>query len=224
MIAARLRHLHRTFGKAPMRLIANDQSGVALTEFAFVAPFFLSAGLLGTDTANYVITHMRVSQIAMHVADNASRVGEQDVLVERKVYEDDINDVFIGADRYSGGLDLLANGRVILSSLETNSDGGQWIRWQRCYGDKTYASTHGTAGDGATGTNFAGMGSAGARITATPGDAVMFVEIAYDYQSFSPISVIDGETIIYTGSFNVRDSRAPGLYQTNPVSPVANCS
>jgi len=207
------------------RLLASDESGLAMTEFAFTAPFFMAIGLLGTDTAAYVIAHMRVSQIAMHVADNASRVGEQNVLVSRKVYEDDINDLFIGAQRYSSGLDIATNGRIILSSLEMNDDDGQWIHWQRCYGAKNYTSTYGNAGDGETGTDFPGMGDSTAMITATQGNAVMFVEVAMDYQSISPFSVLDGEEIVYTGSYNVRDTRdLSGIYQTTPASPVAACS
>lgn len=205
--------------------LAEDDSGLALTEFAFVAPFFLTIGLAGTDTASYAIAHMRVSQVAMHVADNASRVGEHDVLIARKVTEANINDLFIGAERYAGGLGLVTEGRVILSSLEVNSDGGQWIHWQRCFGAKEYASSYGVQGEGATGTAFAGMGDPGAEITATPGNSVMFAEVALDYSALGPVSFADGEEIVYTAAFNVRDNRdLTQIYQTNPVSPVSNCT
>ncbi len=225
MITQRLKSFKQRLKTSPLARLASDDSGLALTEFAFVAPFFLTIGLVGTDTANYVITHMRVSQMAMHIADNASRVGENDVLVARKVYEDNVNDIFIGAQRYSGGLDLAANGRVILSSLEMNSDGGQWIHWQRCYGQKTHASSFGVEGNGASGTGFPGMGETGKEITATSGNAVMFVEVAFDYDSISPLSVADGKQITYTAAFNVRDNRdLTQLYQTNPASPVASCA
>ncbi len=205
------------------RLLA-DTRGLALTEFALTAPIFLTLGLLGLDTANYVITHMRISQVALHVADNASRVGELNVLVARKVHEADINDVMIGAAHYAGGLDLATHGRIILSSLERNSDGGQWIHWQRCFGQKVHASTFGEAGDGATGTALAGLGTPGNLITASSGDAVMFVEVAYDYQAISPFSVLDGREISYTGSYVVRDPRdLTGVHQNNPAVAVASC-
>jgi hypothetical protein len=112
----------------PLKLLASElrrlwrcTSGVAITEFAFVAPVFLTLGVLGLDTASYISTHMRVSQIAIHVADNASRVGEHGVLVARKIRESDINDLLIGAERYAGSLNLGENGRVIISSLEQNA-------------------------------------------------------------------------------------------------------
>jgi len=207
-----------------VRLLRRDDSGLALTEFALSLPIFLSLGLLGTETAHYVVTHMRVSQIAMQIADNASRVGEQDVLVERRIFEDDINDVFVGADKLGGGLDILENGRVILSSLEQNGEGGQWIHWQRCKGLKNHVSDYGDEGDGASGTSFPGMGRPGEEITASSGNAVMFVQFTYEYQPITPISAMDGQAITYTAAFNVRDSRdLTQIHQTTPVSAVSDC-
>ena len=187
--------------------LADDTSGVALTEFAFAAPIFLTLGLVGSDTVNYVVVHMRISQVALHVADNASRIGEQDVLTARRIFERDINDLLLGAERYAGGLDLRENGRIILSSLEVNADGGQWIHWQRCSGEKDHESQYGLEGDGETGTDLAGMGRPGAEIFATSGNAVMFVEVAYDYQPIVPLSMLEDQEIVYTASFNVRDNR-----------------
>jgi len=199
--------------------LADDTSGVALTEFAFTAPIFLTLGLVGSDTVSYVIAHMRISQVALHVADNASRIGEQDVLVERRIFERDINDLLTGAERYAKGLDLNANGRIILSSLEMNDEGGQWIHWQRCKGQKDHDSQYGVEDDGIEGTDFPGMGEPGAEITASgPDEAVMFVEVAYDYQPLGPISTLEGKEITYTASFNVRDNR--DLSQIHPDTPV----
>ena len=51
------------------------------------------------------------------------------------------------------------------------------------------------------------MGRPGAEIFATSGNAVMFVEVAYDYQPIVPLSALENQEIVYTASFNVRDSR-----------------
>jgi len=207
-----------------IKALGKAQSGLALTEFAFVAPIFLSMGLMGSETAYYTITHMQVSQIAMQVADNASRVGETDVLQARKVYEDDINGSLVGAEKAGESFGIFEQGRVIISSLQQNADGGQWIAWQRCRGAKVFTSSYGLEGKGASGTSFAGMGESGREITASAGTAVMFVEVAYDYESLTPFDWLDGEQITYTAAFNVRDSRdLTGLYQTNPATGVADC-
>ncbi len=161
----------------------------------------------------------------MQVADNASRVGEADILVSRKVYEDDVNGTFVGAEKLGSSYNIYEQGRIILSTLQRNSDGGQWIAWQRCRGAKNHTSSYGAEGAGSSGTSFPGMGEAGNRITASSGTAVMFVEVSYTYEPITPIEFFGDTEISYTAAFNVRDSRdLTQLYQTNPVSPVASCN
>lgn len=210
------------FRLAKPRRIVHDVSGIAATEFAFAAPILLAMGLTGTETANYVITHMQISQIAMQVADNTSRIGETDVLTARKVYDRDVNEALVGAEKLGDGIDLYERGRVIVSSLQRNAEGGQWIAWQRCRGAKRHVSSFGLEGAGATGTAFTGMGETGNRITASAGTAVMFVEIAYDYRSLTPFDIFSGETITYTAAYNVRDAR--DLTRLYAGGPVANCA
>ena len=204
------------------RQLGRNASGVAMVEFAFAAPLVLGMGMLGTDTAYLVITHMQVSQIAMQVADNASRVGEQDVLTARKVYESDINETFVGAEKLGENIGIFRQGRVIISSLQRNADGGQWIKWQRCRGAKNYDSTYGVQGAGATGTGFPGMGRPGSYITASNGTAVMFVEVAYDFRSITPMNIFNNQQIVYTAAFNVRDYR--DLNSLYSGGNVASCS
>jgi hypothetical protein len=195
---------------------------LALIEFAFAAPLVLGMGMLGTDTAYLVITHLQISQIAMQVADNASRVGEQDVLTARKVFERDVAETLIGAEKLGQNLDFYANARVIISSLQRNASGGQWIAWQRCRGAVQHTSSYGVEGNGATGTSFPGMGVPGRYITASQGTAVMFVEVAFDYEPITPITVFENRRIVYTAAFNVRDNR--DLTRLYAGGPVARCN
>ena len=73
-----------------LRRLVRNSSGVAMTEFALGAPFLLMAGLWGTEEANYALVNMKIGQLAVHVADNASRVGDTSTLQNRRVYESDI--------------------------------------------------------------------------------------------------------------------------------------
>ena len=215
-----------------LRDLGRDTSAVAMVEFAFGAPLILAAGLMGVETAYFAMTHMQVSQIAMQVADNASRVGENDVLVSRKVYESDINDTFVGAEKLGDNYDIFGQGRIIISSLQKNGLGGenngQTIRWQRCRGAKVFDSSYGVEGDGADDSSLKGMGDAPHWkdwIRAEDGTAVIFVEVSYTYDPITPFEFFGDEEIHYTAAFNVRDSRdLTRLYQTNPASPVASCS
>ena len=204
------------------RRLRRDTSGLALVEFAFAAPLVLGMGMLGTETAFLVITHMQISQIAMQVADNASRVGEQDVLTARKVYERDVAETLIGAEKLGNNIRIFEQGRVIVSSLQRNAQGGQWIAWQRCRGAKNHVSSYGVQGNGSTGTSFPGMGVPGRYITASEGTAVMFVEVAYDFRSPTPLNLFDDQEIEYTAAFNVRDNR--DLTQLYAGGPVARCN
>lgn len=208
-----------------LRSIRKDESALALVEFAYSAPLLLAMGLGGTETAYYTITHMQVSQIAMTVADNASRVGEGSVLQNRRVFEDDITDVLIGAEKLGDSYNIFENGRIIISSLQRNADDGQWIAWQRCRGAKQADSRYGDEGTGATGKQFEGMGNPANPITASPGTAVMFVEVYYTYDPLTPIGLIGETELYYTGAFNVRDSRdLTQIHQRPDPVPVANCN
>jgi hypothetical protein len=77
-------------------------------------------------------------------------------------------------------------------------------------------------GNGATGTSFPGMGVPGRYITASQGTAVMFVEVAFDYEPITPITVFENRRIVYTAAFNVRDNR--DLTRLYAGGPVARCN
>lgn len=211
--------------KRPARLfrsILRARSGMAALEFALILPFLTIAGLYGTEMAWYMLVNMRASQVAMQVADNASRIGDTSTLTSRKIYESDINDIMIGANLDGGSmLNLLTNGRVIVSSLQVDASNNQFIKWQRCKGLKNVASSYGVAGDIKVG----GMGPTGHKITAITGDAAIFVELVYDYQPLFSSRFITNKKITALASFNVRDSRdLTQIYQTNPASTVSSCS
>lgn len=228
-----------------LRALRRDTTGLALIEFAYGLPVLLCLGLSGVEIANLSITRMRISQIGMAVADNAARVGATNGLALKKVYESDIYDIFEGARVQGTPITFKERGRVIVSSLQQNTSGAQWIAWQRCYGNKVYASTFGNAGDGRTTTTFAGMGPSGNKIAAPAGTAVMFVEVAYDYKAIvEPFAKglqyfglnVDNQVLTYRAAYVVRDPRQLGtstattttaedygLFQNSPALTRLTC-
>ena len=215
-------------GPALWRRLAASRSGVAATEFAIVLPFLLGVGLMGLEVANRAIVQMLVSQLAAHIADNASRIDDTSTLQDRRIYERDLNDLFYGADvQGSNRLDLFKNGRVIVSSLEVvpDTEDQQYIHWQRCLGRKNHISSYGLEGDGLDG-DLEGMGPPGDEVFAFADDAVIFVEIAYDYQSLVGETFGYSDQISATASFTVRDDRdLTQIYQRDETDPdpVAAC-
>lgn len=201
------RHL-RGGGRRRMAELRSEASGVALTEFAFSLPIliiFMSAGL---ELANYVLATKRIGDLAVLVADNASRMGQRTAgLSIHQISEAEINDVFAGAALQANLPDFEQNGRIVLSSLQRNADGGQWIAWQRCYGESDVGSAWGEEGDGATGTGFPGMGPPDNRVQAPAGTAVMVVEITYDYVPVVPIQAFPARRMSELAVFNVREAR-----------------
>ncbi|MBT0671050.1 hypothetical protein HT136_22000 [Novosphingobium profundi] len=206
-----------------LRGLPAARAGVAVTETALVLPFFLGAGLCGIELANFSLTTMKVGQLAVQIADNASRIGDISTLENRKIYESDINDLFLGAAVQGGtGMDLYHHGRVIVSSLEMNSDKDQYIHWQRCLGTLNATSSYGKPGD----VLDPGMGPKGREVMAMEGGAVIFVEIRYVYQPLISQALIGDPTISTVSSFTVRSSRdLSQIYQADSSAPdpIAAC-
>ena len=225
-----------------LRRLHRDRSGLAMLEFAFTLPIVLGIGAYGLETANLALMNMRVSQIALSLADNASRVGTYSSLTSQQLREVDVNDV-LQAARYQGSnISLTTNGRITLSSLENvqqsyDTTAVQRIHWQRCLGvksgtnyDSSYGTTTTTAGTTNTSTNAgttvaSGMGDAGAQVNAPSGSGVMFVEINYLTKPLFGTWLTSPARIHYIASFIVRDRRDYSqLFNPTPTATAATCN
>lgn len=222
-----------------------DTSGLALIEFAWTMPIVLACGSYGVECANLALMNLRVSQIALNLADNASRVGVNSTLSVQQLRELDVNDVLQAARLQGNSIGLTTRGRIVLSSLENvqqsyDTAPVQRIHWQRCLGLKSgtgYNSSYGaptpvtTAGIDNTQANAglakpAGMGDAGKEVSAPNGAGVMFVEINYDTKPLFGSMFIGSKRLHYVASFIVRDRRDfSQLFNpvTNPVTPRSTC-
>lgn len=201
--------------------LATDRGGLALIEFAFALPLVLTLSLVGAEMTNYIISRMRISQISLHLADNAARIGSGSQLQAKTINEADINDLLTGAGLQADELELYNRGRVILSSLEPDpANSGKFrIRWQRCRGAKTtQASSYGNAGA----TNLNGMGKPGRLATAPTDGVTMYVEVYYEYRPIFYAGFAPSTSFREEASMMVRDRRdttggSNGIYQVNGV-------
>lgn len=206
-----------------IKLLENSRA-VAAVEFGLALPLMSTIALSGAELTNFVTTKMRISQLALHVADNAARMGTGTVLANKQITEAQINDLLTGAGLQSGRLDLFGHGRVILSSIEPidnpNPTNRYRIRWQRCRGAKTWRSSQGRAGD----SNLSGVTVGGQTATAPDDGALMFVEIAYDYQPLIARLFVPQSQITATAAMTVRDQRdygggTNGIYNNENMVP-----
>ncbi len=200
------------------RRLADDKSGLAFMEFAFVAPIFMVLILAGLEISNLAVSHLRVSQMAMTVADNAGRV-------DAGIDEANIHEVFAGAEIVGSALDFEERGRVVLSSLEDNgksgSNAGQMIRWQRCWGDLDVDPAYGVEGDGVDDDSLEdGLGPSGNMVTASPNVAMMFVEVTYEYKPLVANDIFEAPTIRYESAFNVRARQNNVLSNTQGLTQM----
>ena len=217
------------------RRLAQDASAIAMTEFALVLPVILLLGMTGAEMVNYATTKMRMSQIALQVADNASRMGVGTVAGPKSISETNIKDVFTGAQLQSGSLNMLTNAKIILSDLEidtvnsTQATTKYMIKWQRCYGNKAHASSYGIAPPD-TGNpnhytslnynNLAGIGPPNQQVTTQSGNATMFVEVYYVYKPLFTSKFLPSATFDETASMAVRDQRdLTQIYNTENATP-----
>lgn len=200
----------------PWAALRRSRSGLALIEFAFSLPIFIGLGFYGVEIANLAITQMKMSQIVLNMADNASRIGTLNSTLGAKVIsEAQINDVFQAAAIQAGAAGLYHDGRTILSSLEVNDRGGQTIMWQRCKGMEHEASEYGEQGEGADGTGFQGMGPPDQLIRASSGTAVMYVELVYTYHPLFGSMFMEEQELRQEAAYIVRDARQNGGLPTN---------
>jgi hypothetical protein len=198
------------------------QSGLAMLEFALSLPVLTTLVLVGLETANLAMAHLRISNIAMLTSDNASRVRDS-------IDEADVIELMTGAKMTGDTISFRQHGRIILSSIEPNTAGtggastGQWIRWQRCDGAKVVTSNYGAQGTGQTNASLQAVGPAGNQIAATTGTAIMLVEVVYDYQPLVSSTIFGARTIRYESAFNVRQRTNQAITNVNNVTPK-NCT
>lgn len=235
---------------ATLRRLARDTAGLALMEFALSLPLVLMVGGYGIELSNYAICQLKISQYALALADNASRVGVVASNGVSQLRETDVNDVLQATKLEGDGLKLTTYGRITLSSLENvaqayDSAATQRIHWQRCIGLKSgagYDSSYGTAQSTAGATapsNYTasaddkyagsatstGMGDSGFKITAPADSGVMFVEINYDYQALFGTLFVGPKKIHYIASFIVRDNRDyTQLANPTPTATPSKCN
>ena len=143
--------------------------------------------------------------------------------------EADVDSVMVGADKMGERFKFKDSGRVILSSLELDTTSGkQFIHWQRCFGSLKVNSDYGndSTNNGLNGPVLVSMGSGVNKAKATANQAVMFVEVVYDYKPIVPLDYLGytNRTLRFTAAFNVRERTNYVLYNAKNLTGTAFAS
>lgn len=219
-----------------------DARATSVMEFALGAPLLMALGGYGIEISNLAITNMRISQYALQLADNASRIGVNSGLATYQLREGDLNDVLQGVRLFSAGAKLTTYGRVTMSSLENvqqsyDDDNVQRIHWQRCIGlkagagfdsDTSQAPNINAASDGTASTQGKdapdGIGDTGLKVNAPDDTGVIYVEINYQYQPLFGTLFVKATKLHYVASAVVRDKRDYSrIYNPTPTATASTC-
>lgn len=209
-----------------LRQLWRNREAIMLIEFAYSLPVLMLLAFGSVELANLAITNMRVSQIAMTVADNLSRAKQSVPLGLPQLREVDINDALLGARIQGDGLDLLENGRIIVSSLQQDASNKQKIFWQRCKGMLNKTSDYGNEGatEGTT-PGFTGMGAGANKVQAAAASAIIFAEVTYNYVPLVGAWALGDFQIRREAAFYVRDERdLTQVYNPNPAATASACN
>lgn len=200
-----------------LRRLGRDRSANSLIEFAFVLPVLLTFGMYTIELAHMATVNMQVSNIAMALADNASRLGQtENSVVTPPISNADIDSVMTGAMKQGAAIDFAANGRLILSSLEKDKATGlQYIHWQKCRGSLVQTSAYGPVNHGLTGPAIEGLGKVGHTVAAAEGSAVMFAEAFYSYKPLFGNMFVRNMKFAQEAAFIIRDRRDLSNFPTS---------
>ena len=112
---------------SPLRLLSSGESGVAIVDFALVAPVLVFLFMGGVEISRFALLNQKLSRVATNASD---LVSQSEFLTE-----DDMEQVFIATQFSLEPFELDDDGVVILSSVSTedNPDDPR-VNWQRSGG------------------------------------------------------------------------------------------
>ena len=181
--------------------------------------------MFGLETANLTLTSLRVSQAALNLSDNASRMGQAIAnSTSRTVYESDVNQMLTGLGLQAGDIEILERGRVILSS------------WSA-----TVMVASGSTGSGARGRPIISP----TMVPKTPGQPALpllewakpgmrsrhqtepqscLSKIIYEHEPLFGDLFYQNKIIRHEAVFNIRDNRNLGAGVVADGEPAATCN
>ncbi|MBB5724189.1 hypothetical protein FHS97_000089 [Sphingomonas endophytica] len=189
---------------------------MAMIEFALSLVFLVPIAMVGIELANLAVVTLRLNQLAMMVSDNVARY-------RGSIDEAQVDEVMTGVAFAGRGIGFGQQGRVIVSTLESNGQTGTQtgykITWQRCFGAKNVSSSYGLEGAGATDATLAsGMGPSANKVKPVDNSALIFAELRYTYRPIVGTGFMPARELTSLQSFTVRDRSSQTLTNTTNMT------
>jgi Flp pilus assembly protein TadG len=177
---------------------ARDRRGSILMELAIGLPILVNILLGCFEAARFVLLDQKLARVAASTAD---LVAQADGISEAQ-----ITDLFSAADDTATPFDLVAGGRVIISSVTRPTTAAAAVAWQRISpGTLSVTSAIGQAGQTATLPDG---------LTLREGENIIVAEVFYNY---APVFL--GETPFTSKSLYQVSYNRPRIINLTQVSP-----
>lgn len=171
---------HAILNMLPPRLrrFAEGAQGVAAIEFALVLPIVLLLLLGCFEVPRYVMIYQKVARTSSGIADLVAQADEP-------LTKNQMDDIFTAGKTMMQPNDVVANGRIYVSSINNPSGNGVTVTWRRQYGSLNVNSAF-TVGQNPTSALPAGLAP-------ISNEEVLVAEVFFNY---TPVF----SNLIYSGS------------------------
>jgi Flp pilus assembly protein TadG len=183
---------------ARLRRFAAGERGVTAIEFALVLPVVLLIMLGCFEVPRYVMIVQKISRTSSGVADLTAQADEP-------LTKNQMDDIFTAGKIMMQPYDVVANGKIYVSSVNNPNGAGLALTWQRNNGGTGPAS------------NITNGNSLPLAIRPGSNEEVLAAEVFFSYQ---PVL----STLIYTGSTLYRVSYTRPRNKNLMTPPPLTCS
>ncbi len=112
-----------------LRRFAKGEQGVTAIEFALVLPVMLLIMLGCFEVPRFVLIYQKLSRTSAGVSDLVARADEP-------LTGNQLQDIFLAANTMMQPYDVVANGKIIVTSINNPNGGGIELTWRKDNGGK----------------------------------------------------------------------------------------
>ena len=191
-----------------LRRFAEGEQGVTAIEFALVLPVVLLILLGCFEVPRFVLIYQKLARTSSGVADLVAQADEP-------LQKNQMNDIFTAGKVMMQPYDVIANGRIYVSSINNPNGGGVTLTWQRNNGGSVATASK----LGAAGTNPSSK--LPAALVPGSNEEVLAAEVYFNYTPIFANLIYKGSQlyqIAYTRPRNKNLNTAPPLTCPTGVS------